>query len=522
MGSGLGLGLGLGLSLLPPAPAEAAGLTRLSSFEGTTQLLNCQLAQCFRPPDTMGAIGPSQFVETTNGSISVYDRSSGAVLQRWPMKGAGSFWTSKLGGAFTGSAGDQRILFDLYTNRWIVIGFGSATSDVNIAISDSSDALGSWKGTVFTGFAGGIADYPTLGIDAQAVYIGTNNFQLNAGTPPSYSYSGASLFAIPRADLFSPSGGIPTAANRATFNSPFGSTLPNGLFTLQGVVDWWGGADGKAAVLAVDASRAGRLYAMDVQGLQGATPGFSSPQAVTTHPSDLDNQPGRQPDGTRLVDTLDDRISANVYEANGKIYGAQTVTVAGHDYTQVRWFVVDAISKAMVEEGLIGGDPFDYYQPAIAVNAMGDAVISYNRSGGVATGIDGRISIMAQGFVSDALGGLDPYGESLLLRRSEVNDYRCGPRTSIDTSCRQRWGDYAAVSIDPADPRRFWLIGEYAAEWAVMPSTGVSEPSANWSTFIASVQLERVAVPGPLPLLGAAGAWGWARRLRRRVGCRRP
>lgn len=91
-GREMGRALGLGLSLVPllaltPSPAEANGLTTLSSFEGTTQFLNCQLAQCSRPPDTMGAIGPSQFVETTNGSISVYDRSSGAVLQRWPMQG---------------------------------------------------------------------------------------------------------------------------------------------------------------------------------------------------------------------------------------------------------------------------------------------------------------------------------------------------------------------------------------------------------------------------------------------------
>lgn len=369
---------------------------------------------------------------------------------------------------------------------------------------------------------GGVADYPTLGIDAQAVYIGTNNFLPDSANPPNYIYTGASLFAIPRADLFSPVGGTPTAVNRAVFQSPYGSSLPNGLFTIQGVVDWWGGADGQAAALAVDADVEGRLYALDVQGLNGSSPGFSAPQLVTTLPTAVASQPGRQPDGSRLVDTLGDRISANVYGVNGKIYGAQTVTVAGHDYTQIHWFVLDAISKAMVEEGLIGGDPFDYYQPAIAVNALGDAVIAYNRSGGVSTGLDGRISVMAQGFVRDVLGGLDSYGESLLLRRSGVDDYRCGPRTSLDTSCRQRWGDYAAVSLDPLDPNRFWLIGEYAAEWAVMPNTTITEPRANWATFIASVQLDRVAVPGPLPLLGAASAWGWARRLRRRVGCRRP
>lgn len=505
-------GLAIGIAALAPLPSGAAGLINPLGFQGTTQFDNCSLGadQCRRPPDTMGAIGLTQYMETSNGSLTVYDRSTGSVLQRWSSGGAAGFWQSKLGPGFTGSLGDQRILFDLYTNRWIVIGFGSVLSDLNIAISDSADALGSWTGTSFTGFAGGIADYPTLGIDDKGVYIGVNNF---SGTPTVFN--GASLFVIPRSDLF---GGAPTAANRSTFNSTFntGLPLPANLFTFQGAVDWAGNGDSKAAILATSANAWADAVFLQAENVDAPGATFTPPVRVLTDPAAVENLNGRQPDGTRLVDTLDDRISANVYQANGRLYGVQTVTRTGHDYTQLHWFVLNAASGALIEEGYLGGDNYDYYQGAIAANEWGEAVIGYNRSGGAEHGLDGRISFMAQAFRTDALGGLDPYGESRLLRRSDIDDYRCGSQDSIDLECRQRWGDYAAVTIDPLDSRTFWAIGEYAAEWTVLPNSGVPTPRANWSTYIASLQLE--PTPGPLPALGLGSGLLWSRRLRRRIG----
>ena len=141
------------LTVLASAAAQAA---TVRSFEGTSQLDNCLLGQCFRPPDTMGAVGTTQFLETTNGSITVYDKSNGAVQSRLNMV---NFWANAglPGGAF----GDQRVLFEHYTNRWIMSGFGADTKDINIAISDTANALGPWKSTQFQGVApGGTADYP--------------------------------------------------------------------------------------------------------------------------------------------------------------------------------------------------------------------------------------------------------------------------------------------------------------------------------------------------------------------------
>jgi hypothetical protein len=487
------------------APAQAV---IVSGFEGTSQANNHLLDGAFRPPDTMGAIGTTQYMETTNGSITIYDRS-GTVLSR---VGGNAFWQS-IGQA--GTRGDQRVLFDHYTNRWIALGFGSTLDTVVIGVSDTANALGSWKSTAFNR-SNVILDYPTLAIDNKGVYIGTNNFN-SLGT----SFLGTSLFSIPKADLF---GGAPSVANLTEFNTP--SNGADRGFAIQGALNWQGNASNIANIVAVSRAQFDTLT-YKVQGVNAA--GATQTAVVEVNESAYTfNSFGRQPNGTRLVDTLDDRFSANVVEVNGRLYAVHTVSPTGvstaNRYSEIRWLVLDATTGALIEQGTIGGGDYDYYQGAIAVNEFGRAVIGYNRSGfqtadGNGDGKpDGRISFFAQAFDVDAMGGLDAVGAPLLLRVSDVDDYRCGPRTSIDLDCRQRWGDYAAVTIDPLDHDVFWAIGEYAAEWFDYGTAGNELIRANWHTYIASIDLRQpvqVPEPGILTLFGIALAGIAASRRRR-------
>ncbi|MFM8544374.1 MAG: hypothetical protein ACKOAP_05230, partial [Vulcanococcus sp.] len=181
----------LGLSL----SAQAAGLIKTLSFQGTTFSSNAALngGSGSIPPDTMGASGLTQFLESSNGSISVYDRSNGALRSRVNL---GTFW-SAVSPNLSNSGGDQRVLFDHYTQRWIVIGFGATRNVINIAVSDGSSALGGWRGTTLPVLtSGSTADYPTLGMDDRGVYIATNNFNASG------SFTGTSLFVLSKAELF--------------------------------------------------------------------------------------------------------------------------------------------------------------------------------------------------------------------------------------------------------------------------------------------------------------------------------
>jgi hypothetical protein len=472
--------------------AQAANVGLGTMFEGTSQFDNFFLDGAFRPPDTMGAIGTTQFVETTNGSITIYDRNNGAVLTR---EGANAFWTRN---GQNGSSGDQRVLFDLHTNRWLMTGFCANVNQVCVAVSDTSDALGTWRTTAIPALASGTADYPTLAMDDKGVYIATNNF-----TP---SFSGTSLFTIPKADLFD---GAPSLENMTVFTAPVAGADRG--FSIQGAVNWQGNPDAKTPILTVSRDQFDIfLYSLSGVDGPGATQSAVTDMNVTGYTFNGD---GRQPDGTRLVDTLDDRFSASVYEVNGKIYAVHTVTPTGvataSARTELRWYVIDASSGALLQTGTIGGDGYDYYQGSIAVNEHGHAVISYNRSGLQVDDLnldglpDGRISFLAQPYTLDGTGLLSPLGSEFLLRVSDVSDYRCGARTLIDSACRQRWGDYAAVTIDPLDHRSFWMIGEYAAEWSDYGTPAAPLVRATWHTYISQLVFsDEVPEPGSLALLG--------------------
>jgi hypothetical protein len=86
---------------------------------------------------------------------------------------------------------DPRIRYDRLSRRWFVImidvpnGTGATPDRIMIAVSDGPVITGmsSWTFYYFrhdlpgsTDDAGKFADYPTLGIDAQALYIGVNIF----------------------------------------------------------------------------------------------------------------------------------------------------------------------------------------------------------------------------------------------------------------------------------------------------------------------------------------------------------
>ena len=491
----------IAVSALTAVAAASAQAVYVRGFEGTSQLDNCALGQCFRPPDTMGAIGTTQFLETNNGSIAIFNKATGALASRVSMP---TFWANA--GLPGGASGDQRVLFDHYTNRWIMTGFGTGGNIINVGISDTANALGTWKAVAITVLPSGTADYPTLGIDDKGVYIGTNNF-----TP---SFTGTSLLVIPKASLFG--GAAPTTAGMTTFTTPLAG--PDNGFAIQPAVNWQGNPTNTVSVIA-DSRDADAQVFYKVNGVNaaGATQTASTQIAGSGYTS---AGPGRQPDGSRIVDTLSPRITANAVQFNGRIFSTATVAAdAGiGDFAAVRWTVVDASTGTLLSTGKIQQTGFDFYEGAIAVNEFGEAVIGYNRSGTATTDgngdglADGNISFMARAY--DVSGNLLVQdGGEMLLRVSGISDYRCGARTPVDTACRQRWGDYAAVTIDPSDHRKFYAIGEYASAWAIIPGVTTTE-RAIWNTYIAEIAM--VPEPSQYALMALGlGVIGFAARRRR-------
>lgn len=499
------------------APVTNAAPGYAFGFEGVSQYDGAAFGRNFIPPDTMGAVGLTQYMETSNGAYAVFDKSTG---NRLSLMSDVAFWA---GAGQVGANGDSRVMYNAQAQRWIAISFGASVSDIQIAISDTDNALGGWKSTKFVGFAGGTADYPTLALDTNAVYIGTNNF--------APSFQGTTLNVIPLDSLFNAVS--PTTTNMKQFTTPFPGTGQDRGFAQQGVNSSTVGSTGKVLASSLfefdnlgfkvegltSSSAAGGTLTAPVYTLES---GFTSPSA------------GRQPAAAipanrRVIATLDERISSSVYEANGLIYAVHTVddTADGVSEARVRYIVMDADTFAIVDEGNIGEAGYDYYQGSIAVNSKGQVVIGYNRSGlqqadGDGDGLsDGNITLMARTFKTDANGKLVQTSDELKLKVSLTDDYHNGSIFGQAAAGRQRWGDYSQVSIDPTDESYFWVVGEFAREYN-LPQFGHPNGTggSRWGTWIAKIYAGSAGVPEPASwalMLAGFGLIGSALRRQRRV-----
>ncbi len=459
-------------SVVAAASIANAGGTIGLNFTGVTLNNTISLGTGAAPPDTMGAVGPNHIVEFVNGAVAVYNKSNGALVGT--MVSDNSFWTSA---GVTGTTGlsDPRIVYDPLSAHWFACQITTnqtTNNNILVARSNTSDPTAGWKGVSVTLTNGKFADYPTLGVDANGLAIGTNDFTSSSG-----SFSSVALYSLPKADL---TAATPITTNLTRLHNLSASTYG---FTLQPVVDFSNVTKTGMPVLAVDNDVYSVLNRSTLTGTTAAGASLSGGTNITVSITSAPVQ-ARQPDGTGQIDTVDDRFTGNVVQVGNLIYATHAIAVAGHD--AVRYTILNALTNAVVTEGTLANVNYDYFQPSIAANALGDVVIGFNRSG---TGVGDYLSSVA------AVGSWDPgfttltFDSPQLLKASPTNYHLFG-------GANERWGDYSATMVDPNDPKSFWTFQEYAVS------------GTRWGT-----QISQITVPEPTSLgLLALGGLGLLRR----------
>ncbi len=498
----------------------------VKSFQGISQYDVASYARNFIPPDTMGAVGTTQFTEFANGGFAVFGKDG--VVEKATSDLA--FWAAA---GQVGANGDSRVRFDAAAGRWIALSFGANVSDIQIAVSNTADATGAWQSTKFTGYVGpggaanSVADYPTFAFDNNAVYIGTNNFGSTAADTPEY-FRGTTMNVIPLSSLVNAV--APTTAGIKSFNNPYdpatgGIDTPYVGYAMQGVNSMAPGTTGKVVAeslynytdIAYDVKNAGTAGATLANGTYLNNSAFTDPTGPARQPNAVpDANPNADfTSNDRVIDSLDARIGSSVYESNGKIYSVQTVSDDGTDTSKVRLTVIDAATNSILSESDIGDGVHDFFEGSLSVNAAGEVVVGYNRSGSSA---DGKVTFFAQVFGTNPDGSLFARGGAQLLQVSLVDDYHNGSVDGQVAAGRQRWGDYSQVTLDPTDPNTFWVIGEYAREYndAAGGHPGGTGGS-RWSTWISSIDTGAVPEPATWAMMVAGfGLVGAA--VRRRTG----
>ena len=419
----------------------------------STQFLGAKLSETGTfPPDTMGAVGPTQFIVAVNGLIRSFNKSTGLAdgALNVPID---FFFTSVISGAYTS---DPRIRYDRLSGRWFVIIIdvpfgGGGGNRVLLAVSNGPIITASSNFTFFQ-FApsAGFIDYPTLGIDANALYIGANIFASS-----SSGFVGTDGYVVRKSSV---TGGGPIVFTTFPGLVTGGGAGPH---TPQGV-DNYDPAATEGYFIGVDNATLGTLVVRRV-GTPGATPTLSGNISLTV-PS-TSNPLGVPRNGsTDNLDPVDDRLFA-AHIRNGRLWTAHNIAVTtagvaattGADRrTGTRWYELAnlATTPTLVQAGTVfdsaATNPLSYFIPSVMVSGQGHAALGFS-VGGLTSRVDaattGRLS-------SDTLGTTQG-----TPARYTASAFAYNP--SGDPGPGRRWGDYSYTSLDPCDDMTMWTIQQF-------------------------------------------------------------
>lgn len=389
----------------------------------------------FIPPDTMGGVGINHIVEMLNGVFAIYDKGTGAQISQVSLN---QFFDSISGITRGGTVFDPRIIYDPTANRWIATAIdGGGGNTIYIGVSETADPTGPWRGVQFVGDSvDGVRfnDYDTLGVDADGVYITTNNF----GGPSGFDVS---VFSIPKADLYS---ALPTLANMTRLEALNAGQYGNSIQAAVG----FDTSDGIANLLSTFNGGSSLLGQADITGTGGAGATLSAAGSIAV-PFYTAGPAGRQPGGATPVENVSPRFTGNVVEVNGSLWAVHAVAGTSGN-SGVAWYEIDATTNAVIQSGLIEDPNVDYLDPSIAVNNSGDVVIGF--TGG---GPSQFLSSMA--VTGSTSGTTTTFGTPIVLQAG------AGTYEVDFGSGRNRWGDYSATVLDPVDSNRFWTFQELAS-----------------------------------------------------------
>lgn len=479
------------------------------------------------PPDTMGAVGPTQFFTAQNSAYRFHDKSTGAADNSLDVKDS-DFWIAAVDPNDNGG-GDPRVRFDRLRDRWVVIAFELAANSsltnnrLLIAVSDGPDISAS---TVWTQYfivprftvngasnAGCFADYPTLGVDANAIYLGANMFP-NTGTAGCDFGVGVdtAVFVIP-VDQLPPAGGNVSAMTTA-FTGLLQGDASEVVWTPT-PADNYDPAAEFGYVVGANAFSDTLLRLGKITNPGGTAGGVDEPtmewvDVVISNKNDgydtgvpYPGVPSPNGSSTFGLDPLGFRPIGGAHIHDGHLWTTMTSSVDGPNGDLMLWpdtgdrhsvvfFEVDLATNILVQDGNVydqtapmGNDPMHVFMGNVSVNGQGHAAVG-------ATGT--RVSSLAPSGVWAARLATDPLGmftePEVYLLGSDTGD----ARQSFETgSGNTRWGDYAQVTVDPCDDMTFYAITQYQDAPAV--ATG-----GNWATGIA-----RILAPAPT-FLGAVPA----------------
>ena len=408
------------------------------------------------PPDTMGDVGPSQILVCLNNQFVSFNKNGVAdgALNVTPN----NFFTS-VGGTTYGTS-DPRVRYDRLSQRWFITIITVNTPNYVLIAVSSGPQVTSTSSFTFYRFqhdlvgttpnpdTGGFADYDTLGVDANALYIGANIFNA-AGT----IWLGSTGYVVNKANLLAGTLTV-TAFRQMGTGSVSGPSAPQGVHN-----------DDPAATEGYFIGRDSRYYSeLSVRRITnpGGTPSISANMTVTVSPTvaSLGGVPCLG--STSPLDDVDDRLfCANMH--NGRLWTVHNIQVnssgaasssGGRD--GARWYELKNMTTTPVtnQSGTVfssaSSNPTNYFIPTIAVSGQGHALLSCTVAG---ANEHAEIAVTSR-LATDTTGTM----QTPVVLVTSSSTYNVGLQNGA-----YRWGDYSRVTVDPNDDMTFWTFQEYCS-----------------------------------------------------------
>ena len=454
------------------------------TFAGLSNTCNCS------PPDTIGDIGPNHFVQMTNLSFAIYNRT-GTLLYGPALNN--TLWAGFGGACQTQNSGDPIVLYDPLADRWLLTQFTAAAPYMDcVALSTTSNPTGSYYRWAFPVGGNVLPDYPKYGVWPDAYYLSTrevsaaligayalNRAQMLAGNPTpqviqfliaqSYTNGDGLLPADFDGERLPPTGSPNYWLGSMDNGGPYGATQ-DALTLWKFHVDW-----------AVPANSTFTLTnTLPVAAFDSMFPCTPTSRACIP-----------QPGTTNKVDILSYRqrptwrLAYRNYGTYESLVTNQSADVTNGLTAGVRWYEIRSPNSTPViyQQGTYAPGVTDgifRWMGSIAADSAGNMALGYSTSNGTAPNYPG---IKYTGRLSTDPLGTMPQGEATIVNGA-------GSQTSS-----QRWGDYSSMNADPVDDCTFWYTQQY-----------FSASSGNtWATYVGAFKFPQctsrgAGEPGPITL----------------------
>lgn len=448
---------------LQKAASPNAMPSPLFTFEGPRNEDNFNIFGIrINPPDPNGDVGQHHYVAAPNLMFAIYTKTGGLL---YGPADIGSLWQNFSVPDCANHAGDEVVVYDEISNRWIITQFTTVGPEYwnCVAVSTTGDPLGSYYRYAFSTGAY-FPDYPKYGIMGDGLYITTREFgptieyqigvyainrhQLVEGDP---NPTVVSFYLVEGVDpLYLLGDGILPADQDGKRMPP-----PNSPEYFAGTMD-----DDYVYGAPFDALN---WFEANVDFAHPETSTFELTASLPTAPFDSNYpcaptardclpQPGIT-DPAQYLDILSYRqrptfrLQYRNFKTHESLVTNQSVE-ARPGVAGVRWYEIrNPQDPVIYQQGTYAPtDGVHRWMGSVAQDKFGNIAAGYS----VVNGTDVKPGIRYAGrLAGDPLGELSQ-GEALLQTG-----------TGVQTTTNSRWGDYTSMSVDPRDDCTFYYMNEY-------------------------------------------------------------